>query len=189
MMPKAAILIGAMLWTSACSAATPTEQSGDGHTENRIGTEDATPEASPAAAPALSAYVGKYPWDKVDGVDFLHHPAVVAAVRRSVSDPEIRDSLLVETAKSTAGPIIESEGRLLMSAFEPASGGDVNWSILMALDGDAAAVCWSTGVIEYSQGADWYHDGEKRFTLYSRCSYDAESLAPLGTWPIGPIPG
>lgn len=175
-------LSGAALWATACTASAPAE------------TDDGNPvEESEAPLPDnrtdLSRYVGKYPWDKVDGVDFLRDPVVQDAVKDSVSDPDLQKLLLAETERATAGPIIESEGRLLMRAFDPASGGDVNWALLVAADGSAAAVCYSTGVKEGKQGADWHHEGALRFTLYTKCPHDAEDLLNLGTWPIGNIPG
>lgn len=183
MKPAALFLAGAALWASACTASTPSvENDGERQAEEQV----AAPNDS---VTDLSGYVGKYPWDKVDGVDFLHHPAVQKSVKKAVADPELQELLLTETAKATTGLIVEAEGRLLMAAFDPASGGDVNWALLVAVDGSTAAVCYSTGVEEGEQGADWYHDGEKRFTLYVKCPHNAEDLLNLGTWPIGNIPG
>lgn len=175
-------LSGIALCATACTASAPADASASDRVE-----QSASP--SPGDGAGLSRYVGKYPWDKVDGVDFLHDPVVRNAVKQSVTDPGLQKLLLVETEGATTGPIIESEGRLLMSAFDPASGGDVNWALLVAADGSAAALCHSTGVETGTHGAAWYQNGALRFTLDARCPHDAEGLQTLGTWPIGNIPG
>ena len=149
-------------------------------------------EAMPAsssrqAAPPLSAYVDKYPFDAVDGVRFIDHPLVRAAMERSGAPEEALD--YIRNDNTVVVPIIEVDGRLMSRGFEAASGGDVNWGILISLDGQRGAVCYSTGVEKYTRGADWFIDGEKAFTLYDMCPGDAEDLAGLGTWPIGGLPG
>lgn len=146
-------------------------------------------EAKPAgkSAPPLSAYVGKYPFDTVKGVTFLDHPTVRAAIEAAVKVPEIRAAILEKNVVTT--PIRETEGRLLARAFDPRSGGDVNWAVLMVTDGSKAAVCYSTGVEQDVRGADWYLDGEKVFTLYAMCPGRPEDVEEmLGNWPIGAIP-
>lgn len=150
--------------------------------------EAATPAPSPdQAAPPLSAYVDKYPFDAVDGVRFVDHPLVRAAMERSGAPQEALD--YIRNDNTVVVPIIEVDGRLMSRGFEAASGGDVNWGVLISLDGQRGAVCYSTGVEKYTRGADWFIDGEKAFTLYDMCPSDAEDLAGLGTWPIGSIPG
>jgi hypothetical protein len=59
----------------------------------------------------------------------------------------------------------------------------------MSLDGTKTAVCYSTGVEPDVRGTDWYVDGAKVFTLYTRCPSEPEHLKGLGTFPIGAIPG
>ena len=148
----------------------------------------ATPEpGSSQAAPPLSDYVGKYPFDAVDGVRFVDHPLVRAALERSGAPQEALD--YIRNDNTVVVPIIEVDGRLMSRGFEAASGGDVNWGMLISLDGQRGAVCYSTGVEKYTRGADWFIDGEKAFTLYDMCPSDAEDLAGLGNWPIGGIPG
>ena len=139
------------------------------------------------AAPPLSAYIGKYPFDAVDGVMFVDHPLVRAAMERSGAPAEALDYL--RNDDTMVVPIREMDGRLLSRGFEAASGGDVNWGMLISLDGSRGAVCYSTGVEKYTRGADWYIDGEKAFTLFDMCPSEAGDLNGLGTWPIGAVPG
>ena len=175
---------------TACTAA---------ETEAAKGAAPASEAASPAVAvppsrsttaqatPPLSAYVGKYPFDAVDGVTFVDHPLVRAAMESSGAPAEALEFL--RNDNTIVVPIREVDGRLMSRGFEPASGGDVNWGVLISLDGQRGAVCYSTGVEEYTRGADWYIDGAKAFTLFDMCPSDAGDLNGLGTWPIGAVPG
>lgn len=107
------------------------------------GAAPAPPAAAPArpespSAPPLGAYADKYPFDRVEGVTFLDHPAVRAAVGRAVAARTIRRLVLTG---GTAGPI-DSNGRALLSwACEPHNCGPHNWTVIIARDGSAAQVC------------------------------------------------
>ncbi|MBO9519548.1 MAG: hypothetical protein J7493_15915 [Porphyrobacter sp.] len=146
--------------------------------------------AAPArkAAPPLSAYVGKYNFDKVQGVRFLDHPLVRAAINAAVPPGEVRDQMYV--TRATFSPIIKVGNDRLYSRAFAGPGSDENWGILIAMDGSKAAVCYSSGVIPDVQGADWYADGEKAITLYLPCFNEADEIEDsLGDFPIGAIPG
>jgi hypothetical protein len=144
--------------------------------------------AKGGTAPDLAAYAGKYPYDKMKGVSFLDHPRVRAAIKAAVPAGDVRDDVLA--GKGVTVPILKTQGRLFSRTFDPASGGDVNWAILIVADGSKAAVCYSTGVEKDVRGADWYLDGKIAFTLYEMCpSTAAEVESAVSNWPIGPIPG
>ena len=148
----------------------------------------ATPAPSTSqTAPPLSAYVDKYPFDAVDGVRFVDHPLVRAAMERSGAPQEALD--FIRNDNTVVVPIVEVDGRLMSRGFQAASGGDVNWGVLISLDGQRGAVCYSTGVVPDERGADWYIDGDKAFTHYDMCPSDADDLVRFGTWPIGRMPG
>lgn len=140
------------------------------------------------AAPPLSAYVGKYTFDKVQGVRFLDHPLVRAAIDAAAPPGEVRDQMYV--TRATFSPIVKvGNNRVYSRAFE-GPGSDVNWGILIAMDGSKAAVCYSAGVTPDVQGADWYADGENVITLYVPCPDEADEIEnSLGDFPIGAIPG
>lgn len=143
--------------------------------------------AAPKGPPAPSAYAGKSVSDKVGGYSFLDNPKVRAAIDAAVPAGEIRDLIYGD---SVVGVVIPTKGRLLLRGYEPASGGDVNWTVLIVADGSKAAVCYSTGVVPNVQGADWYLAGEKVLTNYARCPGEAKEVEDtLGTWPIGSVPG
>lgn len=127
-------------------------------------------------AAALDRYVSQYPWDDVDGVSFLDAPSVKAAVTTAVDDPGIRQALLVETRDAVAGKILATDHGLLMHAFDPASGGDVNWALLISPRGGSAAACFSTGVEPGVRGADWYMEGARIATRYEPCPSEADQI-------------
>lgn len=56
-------------------------------------------------------------------------------------------------------------------------------------DGRKAAVCYSTGIVGYERGADWYLEGGLAFTLHTHCPAEEGDMETLSNWPIGPIPG
>ncbi|MBA4722157.1 MAG: hypothetical protein H2067_13615 [Alcanivorax sp.] len=129
-------------------------------------------------AAALDRYAGRYPWDDVDGASFLDAPLVEAAVTAAVEDPGIRQALLVETRDGVAGKILVTDHGLLMHAFDPASGGDVSWALLISPRGAPAAACFSSGVEPGVQGADWYMEGERIATRYEPCPSEADRIPP-----------
>ena len=147
----------------------------------------AAPQAGEKAPPALSRYVGKHPFDAVQGVTFFQHPAVRAAIIASGVDRETQKSIFFDD--NVVGVVTKTRGRLLLHGYDPAGAGSTNWAILMIPDGSKAAVCYSTGVIPDKQGADWYYGGDLVFTLYETCPSEEGDMESLSNWPIGPIPG
>lgn len=138
-------------------------------------------------AAKLDAYVGKHPHEAVGGTTFLGDPQVKAAIDKAVPVADIR-SFIAERDLATV-PIRRIDDRLLAAGWDPKSGGDVNWAVLMSRDGKKTAICYSEGVEPDARGADWYVDGKKVFTLYTKCPSRGEDLVGLGTFPIGPVPG
>jgi len=147
----------------------------------------AAPQAREKAPPALSRYVGKHPFDAVEGVTFFQHPAVRAAIIASGVDRDTQKSIFFDD--NVVGVVTKTRGRLLLHGYDPAGAGSTNWAILMIPDGSKAAVCYSTGVIPDKQGADWYYGGDLAFTLYETCPSEEGDMESLSNWPIGPIPG
>jgi hypothetical protein len=98
--------------------------------------------APPAKAPPVEAYVGKYPFDKVDGVSFLDHPAVRAAVTRAVHDPKARAWLL--DAKGSPFPQIRHENaELVVIGCQQHACDRRNWAIYFNPASNLARVCYS----------------------------------------------
>ena len=92
------------------------------------------------AAPDLAAYAGKYPSDKVGGVTFLKHPAVVAGVKQAVPSAAVRKWVL--SPETVQSPIFDSGGVLLSQACEPHNCGDHAWTILIHIETGATDVCY-----------------------------------------------
>ncbi|MBY8828468.1 hypothetical protein [Hephaestia mangrovi] len=115
-------------------------------TDNRI---SPTPEANRVAAPhspdagafaTLSAYVGHYPFDKVNGTSFLDQPSVIAAVDRLVSDGRIRALVLGGDGPGT--PVAPQAGKLIAWGCETHNCGDHDWTVSIAPDGSDPSVCY-----------------------------------------------
>lgn len=103
----------------------------------------------------LSAYVGRYPYDRVGGVTFVNHPLVRRAVTAAVTDAAERRQIL--SADSTAGPIGRRDGRIISWACEQHNCGSHNWTIMITPDGRQADVCYWTETI--GGGSHWYVGG------------------------------
>jgi hypothetical protein len=143
--------------------------------------------ARSSEAPPLSAYIGKHPTEPVRGVTFFQHPVVRAAIVASGADRDIQKAIVFDD--NVVGVVTETRGRLLLHGYDPAGAGVTNWAILIIPDGSKAAVCYSTGVVGYEKGADWYFEGDLAFTLYTPCPAEEGDMETLSNWPVGPVPG
>ncbi len=139
------------------------------------------------APPPLRAYLGKHPTEPVQGVTFFQHPDVRAAIIASGVDRDIQKAIVFDD--NVVGVVTETRGRLLLHGYDPAGAGSTNWAILMVPETRKAAVCYSTGIVGYEKGADWYYEGDQAFTLYTPCPSEEGDMESLSNWPIGPIPG
>ncbi|MBX8548127.1 hypothetical protein K5D68_00725 [Pseudomonas cichorii] len=133
----------------------------------------------------LATYIGKYPWEKVNGVAFIEDPDVRAAVIKAAPSAMVSDAVLGEDMIS---PILKVDDRLLASGWDRRSGGSVNWAILAALDGSRMALCYYEE--DDNNMAYWYLDGEIVVTTTDGrgCPSEAGDIADMGTFPIGPVP-
>jgi hypothetical protein len=128
------------------------------------GKEAKTTAADGAAEGApLAAYVDHYPFDEVDGVTFLDHPLVRAAVTAAVPDSRIRGRILEQ---GTAVPIERRGGRLLSHACEPHNCPH-NWAILIDEAGGAAEICYHGD--EDGESARWFAAGRQVETRSGEC--------------------
>ncbi|SEH16723.1 hypothetical protein SAMN05428974_1844 [Sphingopyxis sp. YR583] len=143
----AALLIGgAALTLSACGSekapAAPTPDSKTAAT-----TTDAAPAKAPATAapakagaPDLSAYVGKYPFDKVDGVAFGDHPLVKAGIAATVTDARVRTAITATAGPSA--PIEMIDGKVASWACQQHKCGEHQWTVLVDPATGATDVCY-----------------------------------------------
>lgn len=90
--------------------------------------------------PDLKGYVGKYPFDAVNGVTFFNHPMVVSAVTASVTDGTIRATVLAASGPSAP---IELDGNAVRAwACEAHNCGDHQWTISVDPSSGEARVCY-----------------------------------------------
>lgn len=115
-----------------------------------------TSTSTPAASTSLSGYVGKYPFDKVNGTSFLDLPAVRTAVAGAVSDAKIRAWIFDKAGPQT--PIAMVDGKLAAWGCEAHNCGPHQWTVLIAPDGGDAEVCY---LPDGAAKADWYAHGAK----------------------------
>ena len=94
-----------------------------------------------AHADALTAYVGKYPTDAVDGVGFYDRTEVARALNDAVGDERIRRRFVNRDAVTV--PIFRTaDGRIAAHGCMPHDCGDNDWTLMLGADGSrpAAAV-------------------------------------------------
>lgn len=108
-----------------------------------------------ASAP-LARYVGKYPFDKVDGASFLDLPIVRTAVAGAVPDAGIRDWIFEKAGPQA--PIAMVDGKVAAWGCEAHNCGAHQWTVLIAADGADAEVCY---LPDGAETPDWYAHGTK----------------------------
>jgi len=113
--------------------------------------------ADPPAAPAdLAVYADKYPTDPVDGVSFLHHPRVRAAVEAAVPTAWIRSLLLDREAQQT--PIALRGGRLISWGCERGNCNDREWTIFIDTAGTSVEICYRVAE-RMGRRSRWFRTG------------------------------
>lgn len=122
-------------------------------------TVTATPTATPSPTPTagLSRYLGKYPFDKVDGSAFLGDPMVVAAVRASGAETRIQELILGGAGPQT--PIRKVAGKIVSWGCEAHNCGPHNWTLAVLDDGSGGEVCYLN--MDEGETPVWYADGKK----------------------------
>ncbi|KTE24691.1 MULTISPECIES: hypothetical protein [unclassified Sphingopyxis] len=94
----------------------------------------------PTAGSKLASYVGKYPFDKVDGVAWNDHALVKAGIAASVRDKAALKA--ITTLEGPSGPI-EMRGDKVMSwACEAHNCGAHQWAVLVDPRTGATDVCY-----------------------------------------------
>jgi hypothetical protein len=114
--------------------------------------------ADPPVAVDLSVYVGKHPLDPVNGVAFLRHPRVRAAVEAAVPDARIRAWILRRAARRT--PIALRGGAISSWGCEANNCNDRNWSIYIDPSSRLAEICYhhESSMADYSM---WFSARER----------------------------
>ena len=121
----------------APSSAAPAAKAAAGTTAQPAETPSPLP---PTAGSKLASYVGKYPFDKVDGVAWNDHALVKAGIAASVKDKAVLKA--ITTLEGPAGPI-EMRGDKVMSwACEAHNCGAHQWAVLVEPRTGATDVCY-----------------------------------------------
>lgn len=88
----------------------------------------------------LAAYVGKWPFDKVNGVTWNDHPAVLAGIRKTVSDAAARKAIL--ELEGPASEIALYQGKVASWACQAHNCGDHQWAVMVDPNSGATDVCY-----------------------------------------------
>lgn len=108
--------------------------------------------------PDLVKYVGKYPFDPVDGIAWYDHPVVQAGVKATVKDPDIA-ALLVDPAAGPSGPIWQAKGRINAWGCEQHDCGDHQWTVMVKPETGQVDVCYSDATKTPGQSRWIFADG------------------------------
>ncbi len=172
---KNAVLVGvALLALTACGseAETPVDQAAPAtEAQAAPAASGDVAEAPAAAAVDLSAYVGKYPFDVVNGHRFLDHPAVKAAIAAAVPDATTREAVKFEE-NGLGLPIVRVDGgRILAWGGAKRAEDRYNWAVVIASDGSKPEVCIYDGVgyEDDFQAAQWFVPGEGSIMKQGKC--------------------
>ena len=104
-------------------------------------TQAPTPIPGQAHSNPITAYVGKYPTDIVDGVGFYDRTEVARALVDAVGDDAIRRRFTSRDAVTV--PIVSTrDQRLAAHGCEPHNCADANWTFLVAPDGSRGEACY-----------------------------------------------
>jgi hypothetical protein len=103
-----------------------------------------TAEAKPATKPAgdgdLSAYVGKWPFDAVNGIKWDDNPIVKAGIEKTVSDAAVRKAMT--NLDGPSSPIEMYKGKVSSWSCEAHNCGDHQWNVMVDPKTGAADVCY-----------------------------------------------
>ncbi|TPG16713.1 hypothetical protein EAH87_13780 [Sphingomonas koreensis] len=114
--------------------------------------------ASPPVRESLSGYIGRYPFDAVNGVTFLANPAVTHVVDALAPGPAVR--ALVLAGDGPGAPIAAIGGELAAWGCETHNCGDHNWTILIAPDGGQGQLCYHDAAAMHDRSR-WYVAADK----------------------------
>ncbi len=133
-----------------------------------------------AATTNLDAYVGKYPFDVVNGHRFLDHPAVKAAIAAAV--PDAKQRATIDFAENGLGlPIVRvAGGRILVWGAAWRAEDRYNWAVVIAPDGTRPEVCIYDGVGygEDFQSSMWLTPGQPGVMKQGSCPSAADAYPP-----------
>lgn len=116
--------------------------------------------ATAADLSALSAWKGKYPWDKVGGQAFFEVPALKQAIAEAVGNGTIVAGMERLLDGGPAGEIEEFDGRLIAWVCKQHDCGANNWSVIVAPKSGDVTICLFDETRNEGHSV-WYRKGEK----------------------------
>ena len=117
-------------------------------------TQAPTPIPGQAHSNPITAYVGKYPTDAVDGVGFYDRTEVSRALNDAVGDDAVRRRFLARDAVTV--PIFAMrDGRVAAHGCEPHNCADANWTFVVAADGSRGEACYHDAA-DMGATSRWY---------------------------------
>lgn len=94
----------------------------------------------PTAGSKLASYVGKYPFDKVDGVTWNDNVLVKAGIAATVTDAAVRKA--ITTTPGPSAPIEIKDGKVVAWSCEQHNCGSHQWSVHIDPRTGATDVCY-----------------------------------------------
>lgn len=128
---------------------------------------EASPSASGSGGGDLSAYVGKYPLDPVNGVAWAANPRVIGSVRATLADPALAARVLDYTGPAT--PIAQVEGKVVAGNCDARDCSARNWEVLVDLATGAAEVCYHDEAATPGKSV-WYLPGGRQERRSGGCA-------------------
>jgi len=111
------------------------------------------PIAGQAQTTPITAYVGKYPYDAVDGVDFFDRTDVATGLVNAVGDAKLREMIRGRSGRAT--PVFKMGDRVASWGCEEHNCGDHNWTVIVDPKRGKTQVCYHDAAKMGSQ-SDWY---------------------------------
>lgn len=135
-----------------------------------------SPTPSSAAAPkkadgSIAAYVGKWPFDEVDGVKWNDNPVVLAGIRKSVTDPAARKAILELPGPSAAIELVD--GKVSAWACQAHNCGDHQWMVMVDPASGATDVCYHNAKLTPGE-ARWFLASGKQELRTGDCNPEKE---------------
>ena len=131
---------------------------------------DTAPAAKTGDAKNLAAYVGKYPFDKVDGVAWDDHPAVKAGLAATVKDAKVLKA--IQTLEGPSAPIEMHDGKIMAWACQQHNCGPHQWAVLVDPATGATDVCYYDEAASATD-ARWFLAGGKEERRKGNCQFGA----------------
>ncbi len=149
-----------LLLLAACGSGGQTDKPADNAAAARFvppPTQLPTPVAGQEHSNPITAYVGRYPGDAVDGVGFYDRTEVSRALIDAVGDDALRRRMMARDAVTV--PIFRTrDGRIAAHGCEPHNCADANWTFLLAPDGTRGEACHHV-TDTMGQTSRWYAAG------------------------------